>query len=957
MNQTNPFLKSLAEALYKEYGKSIHELCLVFPNRRSGLFFKNYLSEIANETLWSPQIYTINEFVLQLSDLQLSDPVDLVFEVFEIYKKHAENPGDLDEFWNWGEMMLADFDDIDKYLVDASSIYTNIRDLKEIDSHFELTEDQKETIRKFWGIFANKELSDHQESFLKIWNILNAVYVGLNVKLRSKGLAYEGMIYRDIAEKIKSENYPDIPWNNVIICGFNALNKAENEIFKFLKKSGKGKFFWDYDVSYVNDPVNEAGRFMSKNLQEFPPDKEIGSFDTISSRKVSIYELPSDITQTKYLNTILTKENSSDLLNFNHTAVILGDEDLLIPVLTSMPENVEDINITMGYPMSSTPVYSFVDKLLKLQKNISSNRGKRSEKFYFKDVLSILNHQYLKLTSEEVVLVKIKEINNKNLLYLDLDFFKENEIMSLIFRKLEKTSEITEYLREILLKIASILAKEEQDIHLKLEKEYIYHLLTRLNKLKGIFQANQAEVSIEIFTRVFRKILKNLRIPFEGEPLAGVQIMGILESRLLDFKHVIFLSMNDGVMPKSSPAFSYIPHNLRYAYGMPTREDQDAIYAYYFYRLLQRSDHVSLLYNSKSDGMNSGEKSRYIYQLLYDSRFKTDFTSIGFNITSRDPLPIAIKKTDEIFKVLSKYSEKGEKYLSPSALNMYISCSLKFYFSYVAGLKELDTISEEIEADTFGNLLHEAMHGNYSKFEGRMIQESDFEELQKPDSLKLILDNAFRKDFYKTLRSDQEVTPEGKNIIIYEVLKRYIMQILEIDKEYAAFNVVSLETEYDTIFKIETKADTFKLRLGGKIDRIDKKNGVTRIIDYKTGQAETSFPSIESLFDKSLESRNKAAFQTLLYSWLYCRNNNETDSTPGLFITRKLFTPGFSPILQMDKEDFTFNKHLAEFEAHLSYTLAELMNPSIPFSQTDNTDTCKYCPYADICHRKTESKF
>jgi len=957
MNSTNPFLKTLAEALYKDYGDSIHEVCMVFPNRRAGLFFKKYLAAVAKQTLWSPQLFTINEFMLQLSDLQTADSVDLVFEVYEIYRKNTNQPESLDEFWNWGEMMLADFDDIDKYLVDASSLYSNIRDLKEIDSHFDLTEEQKDTIRKFWGFFAGNELSGQQESFLKIWNILHTVYTRLNKKLKENGLGYEGMIYRGIAENIKAGNYPDLPWKKVIVCGFNALNKAERELFRYLRNSGKGRFFWDYDTWYLNDGISEAGRFMRKNIAEFPPDTELEKFDNIHSRKVSIYELPSDITQAKYLNTLLNKEKRSDLVNFNHTALILGDEDLLIPVLTSMPENVEDINITMGYPMSSTPVYSFVDKLLKMQKNSASHKGKRKDKFYFRDVLSILNHQYLKLAYEEDVLEKIREINNKNLMYLDLSFFQESKILKLIFRKVSETADLASYIREILLEVAGMISKEEQDLHNKLEREYIYHLLLRLNKLKGIFEGNESIVSIETFSRVFRKVLKNLRIPFEGEPLAGLQIMGILESRLLDFSHVIFLSMNDGVMPKSHSSFSYIPHNLRFAYGMPTREDHDAIYAYYFFRLLQRTEHVSLFFNSRSDGLNSGEKSRYIYQVLYNSRFITNFKSIGFNISGRDAVPINISKTPEIFKTLEKFSVNGKKYLSPSALNNYISCSLKFYFNYVAGLRELDTVSEEIEADTFGNLLHEAMQLNYKNFEGEVIKPGDFEVLLSPAHVKDTLDKAFRKEYYKSKDDTQEVVPEGRNIIIYEVLKRYMIRILQIDKEYSPFEIVSLEKEYSSMVALGEGSSRFEIRVGGKIDRIDKKEGVARIIDYKSGQADTKFNGLEKLFDKSFDKRNKPAFQTILYSWIFSKNSNESIINPGLYVTRKLFQPEFSPMVKMDKENFNIHEFLPEFESFLNQVLAEIMNSEVPFSQTEVLNNCEYCPYADICHRRISKKY
>jgi CRISPR/Cas system-associated exonuclease Cas4 (RecB family) len=957
MNQTNPFLKTLAEALFRDYGENIRDVCMVFPNRRAGLFFKKYLSAAAQKTIWSPQIFTISEFMQHLSPLQPADPVDLVFEVYEIYRKTTTQAESLDEFWHWGEMMLSDFDDIDKYLVDAASIYSNIRDLKEIDSHFDLTEEQKETIRKFWGFFMSGELSSQKESFLKIWNILFTVYSRLNKNLKEKGLGYEGMIYRGVAEEIKAGNYPEIPWDRVIICGFNALNKAERELFRYLGKSGQSRFFWDYDTYYLNDGVREAGRFMRINMEEFPPDTKLENFDNIHSRNVNIYELPSDITQAKYLNTLLQKEDSNDLLNFNHTALVLCDEDLLIPVLTSMPANIEDINITMGYPMSSTPVYSFTDMLLRMQKNIASHRGKRKDRFYFRDVLSILNHQYLKLAYEDKVLEKIKEINDKNLMYLDTVFFSESAILRLIFRKVEDTGTLADYIRDILLEVAGMISMEEKSLHSSLEKEYIFHLLTRLNKIKGIFGGKEQVPGIETFTRVFRKVLKNLRIPFEGEPLAGLQIMGILETRLLDFNNVIFLSMNDGVMPRSHQSFSYIPHNLRYAYGMPTREDQDAIYAYYFYRLVQRASNVSVFYNSRSDGLNSGEKSRYIYQMLYDPRFVTSFRSIGFNISGRDALPITVVKTPEILKSFEKYSSASEKYLSPSALNSYINCRLRFYFSYVAGLRELDTVSEEIEADTFGNLLHETMHGNYREYEGKTINSTDFDNLLDEAHMKTVLDNAFRKEYYKSEDPEQEVVPEGRNIIVYEVLKKYMIQILEIDKKTAPFQIISLEKEYKSLVNGGEGKSGFEIRLGGKIDRVDKKDGIFRIIDYKTGKAELDFNSIEKLFDRSYEKRNNPAFQTLLYSWLFSKESEATFINPGLYITRKLFQEDFDPMVTMAKKVFNFQENKEEFETRLLGILAEIWDTSVPFDQTEILENCEYCPYADICHRKIEKKF
>jgi hypothetical protein len=955
MNSKNPFLKTLAVTVCNEYGSNLGDICLVFPNRRSGLFFKKYLSEATANTTWSPRIFTISEFILELTGLQIADPVDLVFEAYEAYRHAVKDAESIDEFWSWGEMMLSDFDDIDKYLVNAASLYRNIRDLKEIDTQFDYTDEQKETIRKFWGHFKGGEISKHKESFLKIWNIMLEVYNRLGERLSEKGLAYEGMVYRSLAEKIHSGNYPDLPWEKVIICGFNALNLAEKELFRWLSKNGKGKFYWDYDLYYTDSTISgyrEAGRFMQSNLKEFPPEPIPDTFNNIRELQVKVYELPSDIAQAKYLATILEGEKGHDWCHLNHTAVILGDEDLLIPVLTSLPAGVDELNITMGYPMSSTPVFSFTEKLLRMQKNIGSHKGRRKDKFYYRDVLSILNHQYLKITSEEFVLEKISEIHKKNLVYLEQDFFKGNNVLELIFRKATGIDELSLYLREILVRVAGLLVAGEEDMQSGLEREYIYHLLTRLNKISGIFEGREEYTGTETFSRVFRKVLKSLRISFEGEPLAGVQVMGILESRLLDFEHVVLLSINENVMPRAHSSLTFIPQNLRIAFGMPSGEDQDAIYAYYFFRLLQRAGRVTVFYNSKSDGTGTGERSRYLYQLQYDQRFQTEFYSIGFNISSREAVPVTISKTPAVEETLNRFRPPSPKYLSPSALNNYLTCRLRFYFSNLAGLKEMDTVSEDIEADTFGNLLHLAMADIYLPFKGATVTSGDINILLEPHSIKAVLDAAFRKEYYKNSGNKEEVVPEGKNIIVYEVLRSFISRILEIDRDYAPFEILEIEEEIRIPVSIRQGDKLTNLQLGGRIDRIDRKGSCIRVIDYKTGKAETAFGGTDSVFDRNSSKRSKPAFQTLLYSWLYSRKTGHKPVIPGLYITRKIFQPDYDPILTSDKKEYNFAESVSVFEEMLLNVLTEITDIKIPYDQTGLVENCEYCPYADICHRK-----
>lgn len=947
-----PFLQQVALKLFEDYAGRIQEICLVFPNRRSGLFFRNYLSTLSANALWSPQIFTIDEFIRRFSPLKPADPMDLVFRLYAVYTGSMGKPESLDEFWNWGEMVLSDFDDIDKYLIDAGAVYSNIRDLKEIDSRFGLSEEQIEVVRKFWGYFPGEGLSVHKEKFLQLWEILPILYDQLKSQLRLEGLAYEGMIYRDLAEKIKTGDFPELPWERIAVCGFNALNNAEKEVFRFLRNSGKADFYWDYAPFYTDDPVMEAGRFMRQNLTDFPPVPLPSDPGESFRADIRIYEFPSDVSQVKYLGPLLSPEKAEDLHIFSHTAVILADEDLLVPALTSFPENVTDINITMGYPLGSTPVFSFTDQLLKMQKNIARQKNRKVNRFYYKDVLSVLNHQYLKISCEEEVNQLHAWINEHNLIYIGEEFFSGNPIIRMIFRRAGDTRDLILYLRDILLAIAHELKEKGEEEGFRMEKEFIYHVLLSLNKLSEILTGVTYPVDLDIITSLIRKILSVQRIPFEGEPLAGVQVMGLLESRLLDFNHVVILSVNEGVLPGTRRVFSYIPAGLRKGFGMPVQEDHDAIYAYYFYRLLQRAGRVSLFYNNRSDGLGSGERSRLIHQLEYDPRLNTEFTSIGFTIPGTNGTPLTITKTSILLDQLKETWSSGKRYLSPSSLNNYLNCRLRFYFSHVARLRETDTVSEEIEADTFGTLLHEAMYLCYREYEGKTLQSADILRIMQPENVKRNMDQAFRKVYYRIDDPDVPVVPEGKNIIVHEVLTRYVTQILTLDKEFAPFRMVSLEKEITSLPDITVMGQKMNIRLGGKIDRIDEKGGIIRIIDYKTGKTDLNIKSIESLFDRNDEKRNAAAFQTLLYCMFLNKETPAARMVPGLYAMRRLFEPGISPEVTLGTTPVNYSAVAIEFEDHVYRLLAEIMNPDVPFDQTTIKRNCEYCPYSGICHRK-----
>ncbi len=959
------YLETLAYHLLDRYHDTLGKQCVVFPNRRAGVFFRHYLSSAMLGSGWLPEIHTINSFMEQLSGMSYADPVDLNFEIYRSYRSLVSNPETYDEFYYWGEMMISDFNDIDKYLVDAACLFTNMADLKDIDNVFDyLSPEQKELIRHFWSHFREKDLSPEQQSFLAIWKVLLALYDNLRSVLFERKNGYEGMIYREVAEKIARKEYPELPGENVIICGFNALSAAERQLFRHLRNSGRGEFYWDYDHQYRDGNVSEAGRFIRRNLEEFPqalgfPD----DFNHLSEGKTfRVFNLPSDVLQTKKLYEVLSDREFRDPVSFNDTAVILCDEDLLQPALSSLPATVTGLNITMGYPLKNTPVFSLMENLLRLQRNMAQKADRKTGLFYFRDVLSVLNHQYIRAVLEKESAELSRLIHNRNMIYIRPSFFGNDGLLAEIFRKTDSAMDMAEYLSSVLNTLITATPEAGRyNEQFLTEREFIFHIQTRLNKLSQIFAGNPVDNSIETFTRLFSKIMRSSRIPFEGEPLQGVQLMGILETRLLDFRNLVFLSLNEGVMPAAAASLSYIPANLRFAFGMPTREDKDAIYAYYFYRLIQRSEKVDLMYNSKTEGVNTGEPSRYIYQLKYLFDHAISFETVSFSIGEKRPVPVTIRKTEEVMKKLSEFTSSGQRRLSPTSLTTYLDCPLRFYFTYVAGIREEDEVAEDVDAPGFGNLLHKTMEFLYEPYLQKQVGQKDFDLIMDDANIRKCIDRAFGEVFYKSDENKEPFTPEGRNIIVYEVIHKMVSAMLGYDLKRAPFRLIALEENVVLLF---TPAKTsHAIRIGGIIDRRDESEGTVRIVDYKTGSVDTVFSSVEQLFDRDSwpsGKKLKAVLQTFIYSWIFNKSYGSSPVKPELYVAGKIFRDDFDTGVifkqgrqtgQMLKD---FREISTEFENRLAALLSELYNPDIPFRQTDDEKRCEYCPYRSICHRSAK---
>lgn len=948
-----PILETLAKHIVDTHTTGTGEIRIILPNRRAALFLQQHLSKHVQHVGWMPVIYAIGDFIDDYSLLSLADPTEVILILYEIYAELKTNPESLDEFYFWGEVMVRDFDELDKYLVEPVSLFLNIKDLKEMEEPLAgLDPAQIEFVKQFWEGFHHGESTPEKEQFLEMWALLPRLYTKLRETMERRGEGYQGMQYREICGRIDRSEFAPLTGGRIIIAGFNALNGCEKQIFSWLQHHG-AEFYWDYDHSYLNDRSSEAGRFMRSNMDQFPPGVELEPFRNLTNEKdIRIFELPSDVLQAKTAGRILEEAELPEDGNCTDTAIVLCDEDLLMPVLMSIPGSDPAINVTMGYPMRSTPVAGFVDLLFRLQFNARvDTHGMAS--FYHRDVRSVLLHPYMKGNGVGNISSLLDEMAARNMIQVEQQHFSEG-FENMIFRPVKTAGDLIRYLHAIFMHILENLASEETGILPEIHREFVFRLLIQLNRMESLLSARPG-ITLQVMERVLRKMISGLVVPFEGEPLSGLQVMGILETRLLDFRHVILLSMNEEVMPAAQFRQSYIPYSLREAFGMPSREDMDAIYAYYFNRLLQRAEKVDLIYNSTSEGIRTGEMSRYLYQLDYGR--DVEFIRPGMEVVAREKPALEIRHSREVQQKLGEYEATGKRYLSPSAINAYLDCTLKFYLRYLAGIGEPDEVQDEIDAAGFGTVVHETIRILYEEIAGRhqgMIDQSNLERITGT-MIEKTLAAVFRDHHFRGRRN---AVIEGRNLIIMKVMNRYLQKIIETDMKIAPFRLISTERLYSRELDIRAGTESMKINLGGKIDRVDRLGETLRVIDYKTGDAKTGFQNLESLFDPELPNRNGAALQTLIYGWLVSGDQPDEHIMPGLYVMKSLYNEAFDPRLSMGGQKQrtlidSFTPLADEFHELLVRFLSSLFDPAVPFKQTENESKCRYCDFANICNRGT----
>ena len=941
----NSFLHLLAKDLILKYGYHFDNLTILFPNKRAGLFLAQELAQLIDRPMWMPEILTLGEFIERQTGLKQAEELTLIIKLYKTYQECAGTTERFDDFYFWGNMLLGDFDDIDKYLVDAKDLFSNITALKEIESAFPyLSPEQMECIQSFWRSFNVEKYSREQQEFLNVWNKLYPTYSRFKTKLLAENLCYEGMGQRLFCEQLSNFHTE----NQLIFAGFNALNQCEKKIFSYFRDNRQALFYWDYDLYYSANENHEAGLYIRENMKLFPNALGLEHFNNFryNAKNIEYISVPSTIGQTKLIPTLIEQIHPERQSSYTDTAIVLCDESLLTPVIHSIPDTIDKINITMGYPAQNTSVAALIAMLGDL-KRYSKKEGDTTY-YYYKPVVALLNHKLIKNSCSENIIKIINDINTQNTVYVSESELQFSDITKTIFFSSEEN--LLDYLLRILKQlIASI--QIEQHKALSIEKEFLFTIFTTIQGIKNTFLEEGIATDNKFYLQIIHKILQGISIPFSGEPLEGMQIMGLMETRMLDFKNLIVLSANEGILPKGGHASSFIPYNLRLGFGLPTPEHMDALFAYYFYRLLQRAKNIKLLYSDVTKGMSSGEMSRFLYQIKYESGLPIREIHFQNKISIQDNPTIFIPKNQEILEQLKSYTRENGRGISPSALNTYMECHLKFYFKYIAKIKEKEEMAEELDHRLLGTIFHQSTQSLYLTFPNGEITVEGIDSLLKNDAL---IDQHIQTAYLKLYDTTvSKMLESGANDLVLSVVKKYVKKVFEYDKALCPFRIISMEKTYRMPVTIFAFNQPTTIYVEGDIDRVDQTERETRVIDYKTGADKTDFKDLPSIFDSNNKQRNKAAFQTLLYCMMYEYENPGTDPIlPGIYSTKLLFTPNYSYLLKCNKEPIhRFKPHEPEFQDLLVQLLEQLFSPEIAFNQTELSEKCRTCSYNEICKR------
>ncbi len=960
----NPFLYDTAKDILNKYKTDIQSYCFVFPNKRTKFFFRKYYADIYGKSHKAPDMREIKNLVQDFTKLKEIDNLSLIFILYKIFKEvDKKNDYTFDNFYRLGEIILSDFNEIDNWLINPKQIFQNISDIKEIDAQFDwLTDEQKEVLKSFWINFSVENYSDEQKMFIELWNILPEIYNKFTETLLLQGFAYSGLKNRELSKLIDSLALKEKKYKKYLFIGFNALNKGEIKLLQHFRKSDKAEFYWDTDVYYHKDKKQEAGDFLRKNFNDlYLSEKDLPN-NFVKQKQIDLIGVPLDIGQTKILPSIFKNYNTKN--NAADTAIVLADENLLFPTLSSLPEEIEIINVTMGYPFKMTPLFGLLKQFINLH---TASKKSGASSFYHKNVIDILRHPFVKDLESNLTSEIITEIQDRNIIYVSSKFLisKKSELLKLLFTNIPKENALDIFLTNIL-NILFLMFNKQKDENNNLvqsfENEYVHRAYIKTKQLREIFRENDTPVSVKLGAELLMQVLRTEQIPFEGNAVEGIQVMGVLESRNLDFKNVIIIGMNEGKMPSVSKKPTFISQSIRFAFGMPMIKYQDSVYAYLFYSLIQRAEKVSLIYNSLVNTSNAGELSRFILQIKNETNLKINEYQFNQSLSLKEQKEIIIDKNDEVLKILDNYfikdNNKNKKF-SASAINSYIDCPLQFYYKYIAGFKQADEVEEEFSPAAFGSILHKALENIYediaNKKANKIVEKNDIKEVY--EKIDKYVENAFKTIFSKN--DNYKIT--GSQIIVKNVIVNYVNIVLKKDELFSPFEIISVEDKdnHSTEIEVATFKGKQKVNIFGIIDRVDKKDGIYRVIDYKTGQQKNTFYSIEELFNSEKKTRAKHVLQTFIYAMIFKDSQYpiKVKLRPSIFYVRNMKSHNYSDAIflkqyrkQIKVDENLTEEMLPEFSEKLTKLIEEIFNEKIPFTQTASKHNCEYCPFYDLCY-------
>jgi len=936
------FIGNTAKYILENYAQP-DQVCVVLPNRRAGLFLKKEIASLVDAPTWSPSVFSVEDFVFRLTDLQPADSAELLLALFRIVKASKGHEEDrFDEFCKWAPALLADFNEVDMWMADPKALFTNLADIKEIES---------------WSL-GEETLTDFQKKYLHFWDQTGLWYNALRAEMLSRNKAWIGLSHRMVAENI-ADNAQLAQWKHVVFAGFNALSSSQEKIFSVLSSNGKAKILWDADRYYLEDPMNEAGSFMrnyrekffgAKTETDFP---HVGDFLTGSKKNITLIAAARNVSQARAASGFLQLEGKDFIAD--ETAVVLADESLLIPALNSLPQRFPEVNITMGYPMRTTPVFTLLQILFSLQENAQrfNIRSREGElKFYHHDVIRLLRHPYVVASSgkPDTLIDIIRQIGRRNLTFVSIGKLKEiggtESGMQDWFEPWSNAEDCIDQLRNVIAGLKSVFSPREESA---LDVEYLYQFHLALNKISSLVKDWKEFSTVSAIKNLLLQVFGTSSVPFSGEPLAGLQVMGMLETRCLDFKNVILVSANEGVLPQQSSQHSFIMYDLRKAFGLPVHQQRDAITAYNFYRLVQRAENICIVYNTDQDTFGVKEKSRYVSQLLYE------LPKVNKQVTIRNVIAgaeldsspvsdvISIQSSQEIILLASEKAAKG---FSPSLINLFRECRLRFYFRYIAGLQEEKEVEENVDQNTLGTIMHASLEKLYKPFLNRPLQVTNIEAMKN-----LVASTV--KESFRTLFPDEEADA-GKNHLAGKIAVRYISTYLEQEAERIKSQlvrkventVIALEETLECNRVINDIPVLFK----GNADRIDQMGNIVRLIDYKTGQVDEKELKIDSPGVFLEGDKQGKAFQLMMYAWLYLQSkNNAAVVQPGIISFRKN-RKGFMH-LETPSGQVVTEKSLGDFENVLMEITKQILSPETIFSQTENVQMCRNCEFNTICRR------